>query len=190
MLDHHSVEVDELEEDNRLKEKEIAKLNKAISKSKSKKETQSLVEELISTEFIDWCWIWIELGRILYLYEEARAESEQAMQQVRALQEMLRSQPAGTTGGSSNSVEMKVLQRNLEATQAELEKTEARVTEILQEKTKLEQNLFRSHQEMQDLQKSIDARVASKSAGLKLELDTAKDDLTRVQQEVWNDDDR
>lgn len=43
------IEVDELEEDNRLKEKEIAKLTKTISKSKSKKETQSLVEELIST---------------------------------------------------------------------------------------------------------------------------------------------
>lgn len=54
-MDHHSIEVDELEEDNRLKEKEIAKLNKAISKSKSKKETQSLVEELISTEIIDMC---------------------------------------------------------------------------------------------------------------------------------------
>ena len=42
------VEVDELEEDNKSKDKEIAKLNKAISKSKSKKETQALVEELIS----------------------------------------------------------------------------------------------------------------------------------------------
>ena len=124
------------------------------------------------------------LPSILNLNEEARAEAEQAMQQVRALQEMVRSQPAGSSSGSSDSVEMKVLQRNLEATQAELEKTEARVTEVLQEKTKLEQNLFRSHQEMQDLQKSLDARVASKSAGLKLELDTAKADLERVQQEV------
>ena len=43
------VEVDELEEDNKSKDKEIAKLNKAISKSKSKKETQALVEELISS---------------------------------------------------------------------------------------------------------------------------------------------
>lgn len=42
------IEVDELEEDNKSKDKEIAKLNKAISKSKSKKETQALVEELIS----------------------------------------------------------------------------------------------------------------------------------------------
>lgn len=42
-------EVDELEEDNKSKDKEIAKLNKAISKSKSKKETQALVEELISS---------------------------------------------------------------------------------------------------------------------------------------------
>lgn len=52
-----------------------------------------------------------------------------------------------------DSVEMKVLQRNLEATQAELEKTEARVNEVLQEKTKVEQNLFRSHQELKDLQR-------------------------------------
>ena len=41
--------MDELEEDNKSKDKEIAKLNKAISKSKSKKETQALVEELISS---------------------------------------------------------------------------------------------------------------------------------------------
>ena len=45
----YSLEVDGLEEDNKAKDKEIAKLNKAISKSKSKKETQALVEELIST---------------------------------------------------------------------------------------------------------------------------------------------
>ena len=79
---------------------------------------------------------------------------------------------------------MKVLQRNLEATQAELEKTEARVNEVLQEKTKVEQNLFRSHQELKDLQDSLDARVASKSASLKLELDTAKSDLEMAQQKV------
>ena len=83
-----------------------------------------------------------------------------------------------------DSVEMKVLQRNLEATQAELEKTEARVNEVLQEKTKVEQNLFRSHQELKDLQESLDARVASKSASLKLELDTAKSDLEMAQQKV------
>lgn len=42
------IEVDELEADNKAKDKEIAKLTKTIAKSKSKKETQSLVEELIS----------------------------------------------------------------------------------------------------------------------------------------------
>ena len=97
---------------------------------------------------------------------------------------MVRSQPAGSGGNSVDSVEMKVLQRNLEATQAELEKTEARVNEVLQEKTKVEQNLFRSHQELKDLQESLDARVASKSASLKLELDTAKSDLEMAQQKV------
>ena len=106
------------------------------------------------------------------------------MQQARALQEMVRSQPAGSGGDGVDSVEMKVLQRNLEATQAELEKTEARVNEVLQEKTKVEQNLFRSHQELKDLQDSLDARVASKSASLKLELDTAKSDLEMAQQKV------
>ena len=97
---------------------------------------------------------------------------------------MVRSQPAGSGGNSVDSVEMKVLQRNLEATQAELEKTEARVNEVLQEKTKVGQNLFRSHQELKDLQESLDARVASKSASLKLELDTAKSDLEMAQQKV------
>lgn len=97
---------------------------------------------------------------------------------------MVRSQPAGSGGNSVDSVEMKVLQRNLEATQAELEKTEACVNEVLQEKTKVEQNLFRSHQELKDLQESLDARVASKSASLKLELDTAKSDLEMAQQKV------
>ena len=103
------------------------------------------------------------------------------MQQVRALQEMVRSQPSGASGSSADSVEMKVLQRNLEATQAELAKTEARVNEVLQEKTKLEQNLFRSHQELKD---SLDARVASKSNSLKLELDTVKTDLDMMRQTV------
>ena len=48
----------------------------------------------------------------------------------------------------------------------------------------MEQNLFRSHQELKDLQESLDARVASKSASLKLELDTAKSDLEMAQQKV------
>lgn len=43
-----ALEVDDLERENAEKDKELAKLNKAISKSKSKKETQALVEELIS----------------------------------------------------------------------------------------------------------------------------------------------
>ena len=58
------------------------------------------------------------------------------------------------------------------------------MNEVLQEKTKVEQNLFRSHQELKDLQESLDARVASKSASLKLELDTAKSDLEMAQQKV------
>ena len=79
---------------------------------------------------------------------------------------MVRSQPAGSGGNSVDSVEMKVLQRNLEATQAELEKTEARVNEVLQEKTKVEQNLFRAHQELKDLQESLDARGVCKWGSL------------------------
>lgn len=49
------LEVDDLERENAEKDKELAKLNKAISKSKSKKEAQALVEELISfISFIQW----------------------------------------------------------------------------------------------------------------------------------------
>lgn len=49
------LEVDDLERENAEKDKELAKLNKAISKSKSKKETQALVEELISfVSFMQW----------------------------------------------------------------------------------------------------------------------------------------
>ena len=40
--------MDDHERENAEKDKELAKLNKAIAKSKSKKETQALVEELIS----------------------------------------------------------------------------------------------------------------------------------------------
>ena len=79
---------------------------------------------------------------------------------------------------------MKVLQRNLENTQAELTKMEERMGEVLKEKTKLEQNLFRSHQELQDVQNSIDARVESQASSLKLELSTFKSDLTVCKQEV------
>ena len=119
------------------------------------------------------------------MYEEAKAEAERAMEQARALQELVRSQSSTAAGPAGDSVEMKVLQRNLEGTQAELTKMEARLGEVLQEKTRLEQNLFRSHQELQDCQKSIDARVESQSASLKLELTTTKSDLTRCQQEVY-----
>ena len=42
----------------------------------------------------------------------------------------------------------------------------------------------KDRQELKDLQDSLDARVASKSASLKLELDTAKSDLEMAQQKV------
>ena len=117
-------------------------------------------------------------------YEEAKAEAERAMEQARALQELVRSQSSSGSGPAGDSVEMKVLQRNLENTQAELTKMEERMGEVLKEKTKLEQNLFRSHQELQDVQNSIDARVESQASSLKLELSTFKSDLTVCKQEV------
>lgn len=52
------------------------------------------------------------------------------MQQIHALQEMVRNQPAGGSKNVLDSVEMKVLQRNLDAAQAELQKTESRLSEI------------------------------------------------------------
>lgn len=42
------VEVDSLEADNAAKEKELAKLNKSVAKSKSKKEALTLLQQLIS----------------------------------------------------------------------------------------------------------------------------------------------
>lgn len=117
-------------------------------------------------------------------YEEAKAEAERAMDQARALQELVRTQSSSGSGPAADNVEMKVLQRNLEGTQAELAKMEERLGDVLKEKTKLEQNLFRSHQELQDVQKSIDARVESQASSLKLELSTVKSDLTLCQQEV------
>ena len=42
------IELKDLEEEDTIKDKEIAKLNKAIIKGKSKKDIQSLVEEIIS----------------------------------------------------------------------------------------------------------------------------------------------
>lgn len=106
------------------------------------------------------------------------------MEQARALQELVRSQSSSGAGPAGDSVEMKVLQRNLEGTQAELAKMEGRLGELLQEKTKLEQNLFRSHQELEDVQKTIDTRVESQAASLKLELSTVKSDLSVCRQEV------
>ena len=117
-------------------------------------------------------------------YEEAKAEAERAMEQARALQELVRSQSSSGSGPAGDSVEMKVLQRNLEGTQAELAAMEERMKEIIQEKTKLEQNLFRSHQELKDVQNSIDSRVESQASSLKLELSTVKSDLSSCRQDV------
>ena len=117
-------------------------------------------------------------------YEEAKAEAERAMEQARALQELVRSQSSSGSGPAGDSVEMKVLQRNLEGTQAELAAMEERMKEVLQEKTKLEQNLFRSHQELKDVQNSIDSRVESQASSLKLELSTVKSDLSSCRQDV------
>ena len=117
-------------------------------------------------------------------HEEARAAEEQAMQQVRALQEMVRNQPAASSNDMLDSVEMKVLQRNLDATQAELKQTEGRLNQILQEKTKLEQNLFRSHQDYKDLQQSIEARVKTQGEALKIELDMVRAELETTKQAV------
>lgn len=106
------------------------------------------------------------------------------MEQARALQELVRTQSSSGGGPAGDSVEMKVLQRNLEGTQAELTKMEERLGEVMKEKQKLEQNLFRSHQELKDVQASIDARVESQASSLKLELSTVKSDLSSCRQEV------
>lgn len=42
------IELKDLEEEDKIKDREIAKLNKAILKGKSKKDIQSLVDEIIS----------------------------------------------------------------------------------------------------------------------------------------------
>ena len=100
------------------------------------------------------------------------------MQQVRALQEMLRTQSSGSAGNAG--VEIKVIQRNLEATQAELEKTKSH----LEEKKKVEQNMAKSQQDLQDLQKVIDDRVAAQNNSLKLEFDAASADLKTTKKRV------
>ena len=81
-------------------------------------------------------------------------------------------------------MELKVLQRNLEATQAELEKTKAHLEELEDAKKKVEQNMLRSKQELEELQKTIDSRVAAQSNSLKLEYDTAKSDMNTVTKRV------
>ena len=110
---------------------------------------------------------------------------EQAMQQVRALQEMVRSQPVASGVDASESIEMQALQRKLDSTQVELQKMESRLNEAIQEKTKIEQNLFRSHQDYQDLKKSIEARVATQGEALKIEIDTTHEELTTTKEEVY-----
>lgn len=118
----------------------------------------------------------------LHRYEEAKAETEQAMQQVRALQEMLRTQSSGSAGNAG--VEIKVIQRNLEATQAELEKTKSHLEELEEDKKKVEQNMAKSQQDLQDLQKVIDDRVAAQNNSLKLEFDAASADLKNTKKRV------
>ena len=118
----------------------------------------------------------------LHPYEEAKAETEQAMQQVRALQEMLRTQSSGSAGNAG--VEIKVIQRNLEATQAELEKTKSHLEELEEDKKKVEQNMAKSQQDLQDLQKVIDDHVAAQNNSLKLEFDAASADLKTTKKRV------
>lgn len=104
------------------------------------------------------------------------------MQQVRALQEMLRTQSSGTAGNAD--VEIKVIQRNLEATQAELEKTKSHLEELEEDKKKVEQNMAKSQQELQEVQKVINDRVAAQNNSLKLEFDTASTDLKATKKRV------
>ena len=106
------------------------------------------------------------------------------MQQIHALQEMVRNQPAGGSKNVLDSVEMKVLQRNLDAAQAELQKTESRLSEINQSKSKVEQNLLRSRQELDDLQKSVESHVATQSQGQQIELDALRAELSVLKQSV------
>ena len=106
------------------------------------------------------------------------------MQQIRALQEMVRNQPARGSENVLDSVEMKVLQRNLDAAQAELQKTESRLSEINQSKSKVEQNLLRSRQELDDLQKSMNSHIATQSEGQQIELDALRAELSVLKQSV------
>lgn len=106
------------------------------------------------------------------------------MQQVRALQEMVRSQPTDVKVSDEDAAEMKELQSALEVCQDALSKAEARVNEVIQEKTKIEQDLFRSHQEVQDLQRTMDTRVAAQSASLKSDLERTRSELEEARAKV------
>ena len=106
------------------------------------------------------------------------------MQQVRALQEMVRSQPTDVKVSEEDAAEMKELQSALDVCQDALSKAEARVNEVIQEKTKIEQDLFRSHQEVQDLQRTMDTRVAAQSASLKSDLERTRSELEEARAKV------
>lgn len=106
------------------------------------------------------------------------------MQQVHALQEMVRSQPTDVKVSEEDAAEMKQLQEALDVCQSALSKTEARVNEVIQEKTKIEQDLFRSHQEVQNLQRTMDSRVSAQSASLKSDLDALRSNLEEARAKV------
>lgn len=106
------------------------------------------------------------------------------MQQVHALQEMVRSQPTDVKVSEEDAAEMKQLQEALDVCQSALSKTEARVNEVIQEKTKMEQDLFRSHQEVQDLQRTMDSRVTAQNASLKGDLDALRSNLEEARAKV------
>ena len=58
------------------------------------------------------------------------------------------------------------------------------MNEVIQEKTKMEQDLFRSHQEVQDLQRTMDSRVTAQSASLKGDLDALRSNLEEARAKV------
>lgn len=100
------------------------------------------------------------------------------------MQEMVRSQPTDVKVSDEDAAEMKELQSALEVCQEALSKAEARVNEVIQEKTKIEQDLFRSHQEVQDLQRTMDTRVAVQSASLKSDLEHTRSELEGARAKV------
>lgn len=100
------------------------------------------------------------------------------------MQEMVRSQPTDVKVSDEDAAEMKELQSALEVCQDALSKAEARVNEVIQEKTKIEQDLFRSHQEVQDLQRTMDTRVAVQSASLKSDLEHTRSELEEARAKV------